>query len=112
MPCTSSHRTKPANVTSSRKLPFARSLQQATADRASHRDGHVSYASAQVRSAIEASAVGKLDNRPAHRILYAYASLLARRHPRKAAPWFRAMVYLNPPDNMGARFTVPGGPRG
>ena len=54
----------------------------------------------------------ELDNRPAHRILYAYASLLSRRHPRKAAPWFRAMVYYNPPDNMGARFTAPGGPRG
>lgn len=55
---------------------------------------------------------GELDNRPAHRVLYAYASLLSRRHPRKAAPWFRALVYLNPPDNMGARFAAPGGPRG
>jgi hypothetical protein len=54
----------------------------------------------------------ELDNRPTHRVLYAYASLLGRRHPRKAMPWFRAMVYLNPPDNMGARFTAPGGPRG
>jgi hypothetical protein len=54
----------------------------------------------------------ELDNRPAHRILYAYASLLGRRHPRQAAPWFRAMVYLNPPDNMGARLVAPGGPRG
>lgn len=53
----------------------------------------------------------ELDNRPAHRILYAYAALLARRHPRKAAPWWRAMVYLNPPDNLGARFHAPRSPR-
>jgi hypothetical protein len=53
----------------------------------------------------------ELDNRPAHRILYACASLLSRRHPRKAAPFFRAMVYYNPPNNMGARFAAPGGRR-
>lgn len=54
---------------------------------------------------------GQIDNRPAHRILCAYARLLARRHPRAAHPWWRAMVYLNPPDNLGARFFVPGGRR-
>jgi hypothetical protein len=45
-----------------------------------------------------------IDNRPAHRILYAYASLLAGKHPRLAAKWFRSLVFINPPDNMGARF--------
>ncbi|MEN3308961.1 MAG: hypothetical protein V7603_5163 [Micromonosporaceae bacterium] len=54
---------------------------------------------------------GQLDNRPAHRLLYAYAMLLRHRQPRKAGTWFRAMVYLNPNDNMGARFHAPGGPR-
>lgn len=54
----------------------------------------------------------ELDNRPAHRVLYAYASLLSRRHPRKAALWFRSMVFSNPPDNMGARFAAGGGSRG
>lgn len=54
---------------------------------------------------------GQVDNRPAHRIMYAYASLLARRHPRKAAAWWRALVYMNPTDNLGARFHAPGGLR-
>ncbi|OEJ23253.1 hypothetical protein AR457_00515 [Streptomyces agglomeratus] len=53
---------------------------------------------------------GETDNRPAHRILFAYASLLRIKHPRKAAPWFTALVYLNPMDNVGARFLAPGGP--
>ncbi|MEU7802574.1 hypothetical protein AB0B10_25275 [Micromonospora arborensis] len=52
-----------------------------------------------------------LDNRPAHRVLYAYATLLHHRQPRKAGSWFRAMVYLDPNDNLGARFRAPGGPR-
>lgn len=54
---------------------------------------------------------GELDNRPAHRILCTYAELLSRKHPRKAARWWRALVFLNPPDNVGARFFAPGGPR-
>ncbi|MDT0485240.1 hypothetical protein [Streptomyces doebereineriae] len=53
---------------------------------------------------------GCLDNRPAHRLVYAYASLLQLKHPRKAAVWFTAMVYFSPMDNMGARFLAPGGP--
>ncbi|MGW4894750.1 hypothetical protein ACWEQL_21145 [Kitasatospora sp. NPDC004240] len=55
---------------------------------------------------------GELDNRPAHRILYCYADLLRRRDPKAAAPWFTALVHLDPNDNMGTRFTVPDGPRG
>lgn len=43
------------------------------------------------------------DNRPAHRALYAYARILHAQSPRKAKRWFRAMVYANPEDNMGAR---------
>ncbi|MFD6691046.1 hypothetical protein ACFWEV_34905 [Streptomyces bacillaris] len=54
---------------------------------------------------------GELDNRPAHRILYAYADLLRHTKPRKAGTWFRAMVFLNPQDNVGARFRAPGGPK-
>ncbi|MFD9636580.1 hypothetical protein [Streptomyces violascens] len=50
------------------------------------------------------------DNRPAHRILFADASLLRIRHPRLAAPWFTALVYLNPMDSLGARFLAPGAP--
>lgn len=53
----------------------------------------------------------ELDNRPAHRILGTYAHLLSRKHPRKAGRWWRAMVFLNPPDNMGARFLAPRGQR-
>ncbi|MEV0494469.1 hypothetical protein [Streptomyces atratus] len=34
---------------------------------------------------------GDTDNRPAHRILFAYASLLRLKDPRKAAPWFTAL---------------------
>jgi hypothetical protein len=33
-----------------------------------------------------------------------------RWNPRKAAPWFTAMVHFNPMDNVGARFFAPGGP--
>ncbi|WP_327072086.1 hypothetical protein OG196_42860 [Kitasatospora purpeofusca] len=54
---------------------------------------------------------GELDNRPAHRILFAYADLLRRRDPKAAAVWFTALVYLNPNDNLGARFIAPGGPQ-
>ena len=36
--------------------------------------------------------------------MYAYASLLQFKHPRKARNWFRAMVFINPPDNMGVRY--------
>lgn len=43
------------------------------------------------------------DNRPAHRALFAYAWLLAVRSKRQAKPWFRAMLYMNPIDNMGVR---------
>ncbi|MFJ9080472.1 hypothetical protein ACIRO3_35345 [Streptomyces sp. NPDC102278] len=50
------------------------------------------------------------DNRPAHRVLFAYAQLLRIKDPAKAAPWFTALVYLNPTDNLGARFCAPGGP--
>jgi hypothetical protein len=32
------------------------------------------------------------------------ASLLQYKHPRKAKAWFRAMVFMNPGDNMGARY--------
>ncbi|WP_069162885.1 hypothetical protein [Nocardia altamirensis] len=46
---------------------------------------------------------GEIDNRPAHRVLFAYAALLYRLHPRKAMAWFRALVYLSPLDNLGAR---------
>ncbi|MFD8782515.1 hypothetical protein [Kitasatospora sp. NPDC059599] len=52
----------------------------------------------------------ELDNRPAHRLLFAYADLLRRRDPKAAALWFTALVYLNPNDNMGARFIAPDGP--
>ncbi|WP_406415346.1 hypothetical protein OH809_43135 [Streptomyces sp. NBC_00873] len=34
---------------------------------------------------------GDTGNRPAHRILFAYASLLRLKDPRKAAPWFTAL---------------------
>ncbi|MFI1652167.1 MULTISPECIES: hypothetical protein [Streptomyces] len=54
---------------------------------------------------------GDTDNRPAHRILFAYASLLKLKDPTAAAPWFTALVYLNPPDNVGARFLAPQGPQ-
>ncbi len=54
---------------------------------------------------------GELDNRPAHRILYCYADLLRRRAPKAAAVWFTALVYLNPNNNLGARFIAPGGPQ-
>jgi hypothetical protein len=48
----------------------------------------------------------EIDNRPAHRILATYAQLLSHTNPREANRWWRAMVFLNPPDNMGARFLV------
>lgn len=41
------------------------------------------------------------DNRPAHRAVFVYALLLAARSPKRAKPWFRAMLYMNPDDNMG-----------
>lgn len=44
------------------------------------------------------------DNRPVHRALFAYASILAAKHPRKAKPWFRAMLFMNPNDNLGVRY--------
>lgn len=47
-----------------------------------------------------------IDNRPAHRALYAYARILYAKSPRKAKQWFRSMVYANPMDNMGARYFV------
>ena len=53
----------------------------------------------------------ELDNRPAHRILFAYADLLRWRDPEAAAVWFTALVYLNPSDNIGARVIAPDGPR-
>jgi hypothetical protein len=43
------------------------------------------------------------DNRPAHRALFAYASLLSVKSKRQAKPWFRAMLHMNPMDNMGVR---------
>lgn len=43
------------------------------------------------------------DNRPAHRVMYAYARLLNARSPRQAKRWFRAMLFANPMDNMGVR---------
>ncbi|OBK38608.1 hypothetical protein A5658_03555 [Mycobacterium sp. 1245111.1] len=46
------------------------------------------------------------DNRPAHRVLYAYASLLAMKSMRQAKPWFRAMLYMNPNDNLGISYAV------
>ncbi|MEU1510190.1 hypothetical protein [Kitasatospora sp. NPDC005748] len=53
----------------------------------------------------------ELDNRPTHRILYCYADLLRRRDPKASAAWFTALVYLNPKDNLGARFIAPDGPQ-
>lgn len=47
-----------------------------------------------------------LDNRPAHRLLYHYASLLAMRHPRKAYRWYRALIFMNPYDDIGVRSDV------
>ncbi|MFJ1758357.1 hypothetical protein [Kitasatospora sp. NPDC088134] len=52
----------------------------------------------------------KLDNRPAHRILFCYADLPRHRDPVAAARRFTALVHLIPDDNMGARFLAPGGP--
>ncbi|WP_420077917.1 hypothetical protein ACN6AT_00175 [Streptomyces sp. JL4002] len=43
-------------------------------------------------------------NRPAHRILFAYASLLNLKNPAAAAPWCTALACLNLPDDHGARF--------
>ncbi len=47
-----------------------------------------------------------IDNRPAHRVLYAYGSLLAMRSMAQARPWFRAMLYMNPIDNLGVRYAL------
>ncbi|AQT70942.1 hypothetical protein [Streptomyces sp. fd1-xmd] len=55
---------------------------------------------------------GDNDNRPVHRILFAYALLLKLKDPTAAALWFTVLVYLNPPDNLGARFHAPEGHRG
>jgi hypothetical protein len=46
------------------------------------------------------------DHRSAHRLLFTHALLLRQRHPRKAAVWFRALVYLDPNDNLGARYVL------
>jgi hypothetical protein len=47
---------------------------------------------------------GWIDNRPTHRLMYAYASLLQYKHPHKARKWFRTTLFMNPPNNMGVRF--------
>ncbi|MFD8022149.1 hypothetical protein ACFV6G_17165 [Streptomyces lavendulae] len=47
---------------------------------------------------------------PAHRVLFADAQLLRIKDPAKDAPWFTALVYLNPNEILGARFCAPGGP--
>lgn len=44
-----------------------------------------------------------IDNRPAHRALFALATILDAKSRRKAKPWFTAMLYMNPDDNMGVR---------
>lgn len=49
---------------------------------------------------------GLIDNRPAHRVMYAYASLLEFKHPRIARKWFRAMLFMNPVDNLGVRYCL------
>lgn len=54
---------------------------------------------------------GYVDHRSAHRLLFAYALLLRHRRPRQAAPWFRAMIYLDPNDNLGAQSFVSAGKR-
>lgn len=41
------------------------------------------------------------DNRPAHRAMFVYALLTAAKSQTRAKPWFRAMLYMNPNDNMG-----------
>ncbi len=38
-----------------------------------------------------------IDNRPAHRLLNAYAKLLGYNHPRKAGAWFKAIAFIDPP---------------
>lgn len=48
----------------------------------------------------------QIDNRPVHRALFAYALLLDAKSKRNAKPWFRAMLYMNPEDNMGARYQL------
>lgn len=50
-----------------------------------------------------------IDDRPAIRLIFAYASLLRAKSPRKATPWFTALVYMDPEDRIGARYFVPGG---
>ncbi|MEW2484275.1 hypothetical protein AB0876_32285 [Mycobacterium sp. NPDC049093] len=45
-----------------------------------------------------------LGNRAVLECWFLYASLLSRRHPRKASPWFRGLVFANPTDNLGARY--------
>ncbi|MGW0393851.1 hypothetical protein ACWDYJ_23715 [Streptomyces sp. NPDC003042] len=41
-----------------------------------------------------------------------HATLIRLKDPGVAAPWFTALVYLNPMDNLGPRFWAPGGPSG
>lgn len=48
-----------------------------------------------------------LGNRPAHRLMYAYALLTALKDRKQAERWFKALVFMNPDDNMGARFHLP-----
>ena len=43
-----------------------------------------------------------------HRLIYAYASTLQLMQPKAAKSWFRAMVFLDPDDAMGARFHIRG----
>jgi hypothetical protein len=52
-----------------------------------------------------------VDHRSAHRLLLAHALVLRQRHPREAVAWLRAMVYLDPNDNLGARYLMTGGVR-
>lgn len=47
-----------------------------------------------------------LDTRPAHRALLAYASLLAVKSRKRSKPWFQAILYINPYDEMGVRDSV------
>lgn len=51
-----------------------------------------------------------LDNRSAHRLMYAYAILTSFRDRQQAERWFKALVFMNPDDNMGARFHLPDRP--
>lgn len=48
-----------------------------------------------------------IGNRPANRLTYAYAILTALKDRQQAERWFKALVFMNPEDNMGARFHLP-----